>query len=33
MLVDRGTKDYLYAAGSLYLIGQLKEWLKESAND
>ena len=28
MLDDRGADDYLYAAGSLYLIGQLKEWLK-----
>lgn len=33
MLRDRGTEDYLYVAGSLYLIGQLKEWLKELAND
>ena len=33
MLRDRGTGDYLYVAGSLYLIGQLKEWLKELAND
>lgn len=33
MLCDRGTEDYLYVAGSLYLIGQLKEWLKELAND
>ena len=30
MLDDRGTADYLYAAGSLYLIGQLKEWLSRS---
>ena len=28
MLDDRGVDDYLYVAGSLYLIGQLKEWLK-----
>lgn len=28
MLKDRGVDDYLYVAGSLYLIGQLKEWLK-----
>ena len=28
MLKDRGADDYLYVAGSLYLIGQLKEWLK-----
>lgn len=28
MLEDRGVDDYLYVAGSLYLIGQLKEWLK-----
>lgn len=28
MLKDRGVEDYLYVAGSLYLIGQLKEWLK-----
>ena len=28
MLDDRGTDDYLYAAGSLYLIGQLKEFIK-----
>ncbi len=28
MLDDRGADDYLYAAGSLYLIGQLKEWLR-----
>ena len=28
MLDDRKTEDYLYVAGSLYLIGQLKEWLK-----
>ena len=27
MLDDRGVDDYLYVAGSLYLIGQLKEWL------
>ena len=33
MLQDRGTEDCLYVAGSLYLIGQLKEWLKELAND
>ena len=33
MLRDRGTEDCLYVAGSLYLIGQLKEWLKELAND
>ena len=33
MLCDRGTEDCLYVAGSLYLIGQLKEWLKELAND
>lgn len=29
MLDDRRVDDYLYVAGSLYLIGQLKEWLKE----
>ncbi len=28
MLRDRGTEDCLYVAGSLYLIGQLKEWLR-----
>ena len=28
MLDNRGVDDYLYVAGSLYLIGQLKEWLK-----
>ena len=28
MLDDRGVDDYLYVAGSLYLIGQLKEWFK-----
>ena len=28
MLCDRGTEDCLYVAGSLYLIGQLKEWLR-----
>ena len=28
MLNDRGADDYLYVAGSLYLIGQLKEWLR-----
>lgn len=28
MLENRGVDDYLYVAGSLYLIGQLKEWLK-----
>ncbi len=28
MLGHRGVDDYLYVAGSLYLIGQLKEWLK-----
>ena len=28
MLDDRGTEDCLYVAGSLYLIGQLKEWLR-----
>lgn len=28
MLDNRGTDDYLYAAGSLYLIGQLKKWLR-----
>ena len=28
MLKDRRADDYLYVAGSLYLIGQLKEWLK-----
>jgi len=33
MLQDRGTEDCLYVAGSLYLIAQLKEWLKELAND
>ena len=33
MLDDRGVDDYLYVAGSLYLIGQLKEWLKELSND
>lgn len=33
MLGDRGVDDYLYAAGSLYLIGQLKEWLKGVSND
>ena len=30
MLNDRGADDYLYVAGSLYLIGQLKEWLGSS---
>ena len=29
MLDDRGVDDYLYVAGSLYLIGQLKEWLRK----
>lgn len=33
MLGNRGTEDYLYVAGSLYLIGQLKQWFKELAND
>ncbi len=33
MLDDRGVEDYLYVAGSLYLIGQLKEWFKEFEND
>lgn len=28
MLDNRGVDDYLYVAGSLYLIGQLKEWFK-----
>ena len=28
MLDDRGVNDYLYVAGSLYLIGQLKEWFR-----
>lgn len=28
MLENRRVDDYLYVAGSLYLIGQLKEWLK-----
>ncbi len=30
MLDDRGVDDYLYVAGSLYLIGQLREWLKKN---
>ena len=31
MFDDRGTADCLYVAGSLYLIGQLKEWLSRSS--
>ena len=31
MLRDRETEDCLYVAGSLYLIGQLKEWLSRSS--
>lgn len=31
MLKDRGALDFVYVAGSLYLVGQLKEWL-ESEN-
>ena len=31
MICDRDEDDYLYAAGSLYLIGQLKEWLNRKA--
>ncbi len=33
MLDDRGTEDCLYVAGSLYLIGQLKEWLREETRN
>ncbi len=33
MICDRDENDYLYAAGSLYLIGQLKEWLEESCRN
>lgn len=33
MLDNRGADDYLYVAGSLYLIGQLKEWFKELSDD
>lgn len=28
MLKDRGALDFVYVAGSLYLVGQLKEWLE-----